>query len=358
VRRILVDGLSAKVGGGLTYLVSQLAAVERVRPDLDLRVLAAPWNEADLRAALRSPVLPVRLPNVAARFAWEQTVLPVVARPADLLYCPANFAPVGPQGAPTVLTVQNSNYFGEARHRDHNRGLGRRAKIALGAASVRRADAVVLISESLRAQVEADLGPVPGAVVLHSGAPTWPTTPSDQPLPAPDGSYVLSLANDYPHKRLDALVAAWAAQVDGASHPLVLAGDVLHERRQVLRATAGGAQAHLVFTGAISDRSHLRDVVAGARTMISASVQEAFPLGPAEAGALGTPLVLTDLPSHREVADGHARFVPPNDDGALGRAMAAAVAEGGRAPWTWPISWDDHARALVDVWASVARGRS
>lgn len=352
--RVLVDALSARVGGGLSYLVEQLGAVERVRPDLDLHVLVAPWNESLLRPHLRSRIVPVRLPNVPARFAWEQTVLPLRARHHDLLYCPGNFCPLAPGGTPIVLTVQNSNYFGAARHHPHNRAPGRRGKVALAQASARRADAVVLISHTLESQVVEDLGPRDSFEVLHSGAPTWPDEPSERPLPAPEGTYLISVANDYPHKRLELVVAAWARACADGTTDLVLAGDIAEERRTRLRAAAGAHVDRLHLLGPVADRAWLRDLVAGAVAQVSASVQEAFPLGPAEAGSVGTPLVLTDLPSHREVAMGHGRLVPPDDLDALASALAAAVAEGGRDRWSWPTTWDDHARALVALWERAA----
>ena len=51
----------------------------------------------------------VRVRSVAQRFAYEQVVLPF--RRADLVYCPANFAPLFFSG-PLVLTIHNPNYYG------------------------------------------------------------------------------------------------------------------------------------------------------------------------------------------------------------------------------------------------------
>jgi hypothetical protein len=44
--------------------------------------------------------------------------------------------------------------------------------------------------------------------------------------------------------------------------------------------------------------------------------------------------------------------VPVDDVDALAAALAAA--DGARRPWTWPVTWDDHARQLVQVWEQAA----
>src|SRR5690606_28515163 len=76
---------------------------------------------------------------------------------------------------------------------------------------------------------------------------------------------------------------------------------------------------------------------------------------PAEAGTLGTPLVLSDIPAHREVAGGHATFVPIDDVAALRAALAAVVADPARHRWELPWTWDDHARRLVSLFDSLVR---
>ena len=72
----------------------------RVAPSIDLHTLVSPWAEIDGLPGT-TEVVPVR--NVPTRFAYEQLRLPF--RTADVLYCPADFAPLWSH-APIVLTVQ------------------------------------------------------------------------------------------------------------------------------------------------------------------------------------------------------------------------------------------------------------
>src|SRR4051812_49152773 len=102
--RVVVDALSARLGGGLSYLVNQLTALERVAPDLDLLVLCDPVNHDVLAHALRAPITVV--PGGQLRPLVEQARAPWWGRRGDVLYCPGSFAPLLPTRARVVLTLQ------------------------------------------------------------------------------------------------------------------------------------------------------------------------------------------------------------------------------------------------------------
>jgi glycosyltransferase involved in cell wall biosynthesis len=365
--RVLVNATASRIGGGLSYTLAQLGHLERI-DDLRLEVFASPWNVDALRASLCSPVHLVRVPGVAARFAWEQMVLPVRLRDHDVLYCPNNFLPLGPYRVPAVLTLQDANYWvgREQLRRLHDRA--KMVKRTLALASARRADRLVVISNSLRDAVLATRPRLAHkTVVVHSGAPSWPD--GEVPVPAladradrrpveDVADWVLVLANDYPHKRLDLVVSAWAEACASARSPaLVICGLIRPDRERSLAALVPAVHRdRFVHLGAIGDRRQLKWLLRRARALVSVSVLEAHPLTPAEAGSLGCPLILSDIPAHREVAGDHARYVPPDDRSALVAALASISARATpRTPWQWPVSWSDHARAMAEVLVGAAR---
>lgn len=358
---VVVDVLSAHFGGGGAVIVQQLRAVERTQPSVALRVLAAPWNADALREQLRSPVACVPVPDGVPRVAWEQAILPWRARNADVLYCPGNVVPLGPCPVPLVLLVQNPNLFGAGRDLPANRRWYRRTRVALAQASVRRADQVVVVSRALRDDVAADVPRLgPHLTVVPCGAPPLP--PPGAPPAALDpvpGSFVVSIANDAPHKRLDDTVVGWsrAFEADPAEAPtLVLAGVVGTERRRHHAALVDpGLRDRLVHLGPVIDRQQVAWLLHHARASVSSSALESFGLVTLEAGAVGCPLVLTDIPAHREVAGDRARFVPVGDPDALADALRALDPHPVRTPWPWPVSWDDHAAQLADVLHRAAR---
>jgi len=277
--------------------------------------------------------------------AYEQVVLPRFVRDGAVLHCPGNLVPLPPWRPPTSLVVQNPNLFGTGRRLPHNRRWRRRLQAATARRSVRSADAVIAVSEAMMAEIRADVPDLGNrGVVVQSGAPSWPADTEAFARELPPQGYVLSVANDAPHKRLDDLVEAWASAFPTSGPGLVLVGHVAP------RPHRDG----VVYAGPVSDQRVLRGLVEGALVMVSTSALEAHPHTPAVAGALGCPLILSDIPPHREVAGEHPlAYVPVGDVGALAAALRAAAADPTRRPWAWPITWDDHARELVAVWESL-----
>lgn len=355
--RIVVDALSAQPGGGLSYLQQQLPALEAIAPDLELTVLTNPSSAGVLRSCLTSRVESIRFVNRARRMAFEQVSMPAEFRRATF-YCPGNFAPHF-AASRTLLVLQNPNYFGRGRLLPHNRTVSRRFQIHLSRDSVRRAGRTLAISSSLRSEVVGDL---PGAAdrvgTLLSGAPVWPDhairPASFSPLPNP---YLLSIANDAPHKRIDDLVTAWASarRAEGTNCDLVLAGRFTADRLTVLRSIASGVEG-LVAIGGVGDRREVRWLYENASAMVSTSVLEAHPLTPAEAGSLGCPLILSDIPPHREVAVANATYVAPRDTVALADAITAVGARREEIRWEWPITWETNATVLAEELRRLGSG--
>lgn len=353
---VVVDALAAGLGGGLTYTAGQVGGLRRARPDLDLRLLVSPANHGLLADRLPGLALDeVSVRGTLARVAWEQARLARRVPATGLLLATGNVAPLRPGSAPVVLVVQNPNAFGPGRHQPWNRSARRRARIALMRASARAATRVLAVSESMAGWVRADLPDhAERVVVVPDGAPDWTgVEPACPPGFDPDdGPWFASVAQDWPHKHLDRLVAGWGRAFGGAPAPaprLVLVGALAAGRRAEQRALVPVAlRDRLVHLGPLVDRGQVRFVLAGARASVSVSALEAHPHGPAEAGALGCPLVLSDIAPHREVAapapSGAITYVGVGDEGALVEALRSPPAE--RIPWTWPWSWEDHGRAL------------
>lgn len=352
-----MDGLAARAGGAYRFLVEEMRGLAAVRPDIDTTILASPWNVNQLRKDLGGYVRLIRLKHPAARYAFQQTKLPAMARLHDVLYCPGNFAPLIPHRTPTVVTVQDLSYFtssGEGSPGDQPRGWYR---TQLCRASVRRADRVVAISGSLGAAI---VNHVPAAAdklnVIHSGAPVWPDT--SHPVPGVESPFVLSVANGLPHKHLDVVVRGWALAVaaQDLSTQLVLVGRVSDSDVLTHREMAGAAVAHLVHLGPVTDRSQLRWLYEQASVLVTMSTLEAYPLTPGEAGSLGCPIIVSDIPAHREVAGAHAQYIVPGDTHTLGAALVETIIRRERHErrWTPTFSWADHACKLGDILDDVA----
>jgi len=92
---------------------------------------------------------------------------------------------------------------------------------------------------------------------------------------------------------------------------------------------AAAASARCRFLGELSHRE-LRDEFAAASIFVSPALYEPFGLSVLEAATAGCALVLSDIPTFRELWDGAARFFAPLDNGAMTgclRSLAASDAE-------------------------------
>lgn len=353
--RVLVNALPLRRGGGVTYLAQQLAGLARVAPELELHTLVSPWTEVgDLPGTVET--VPVR--SVPTRFAYEQARLP--NRACDLLYCAANFGPaVLPPRAPAVLAIHNAHYYGRGLAQGAAGASRRGIRVRANHLAMKRSDAVVAVSRSLRDEAVAT---VPGVAektrVIPCGRPEWPG--EAVPVTAVPGRYVLTLASPAPHKRVADMVAGWARSLDlsGDSVPLVVAGELTAAQRSEHRAAAGRYGDELLHLGPVRDRAQLRWLYENALAMVSMSALESLSLTPVEAGSVGCPVVLTDIPAHREATLGHGTFVPTGDTAGLATELAAGYGrwKPGSEPWHWETTWDDHARALLEVFERARRG--
>jgi glycosyltransferase involved in cell wall biosynthesis len=142
---------------------------------------------------------------------------------------------------------------------------------------------------------------------------------------------IVVVSNLYAYKRIDEVVAAFAEEPGlRDSYELVIAGmeleSGLRRRLEELASTLGCAE-RVRFTGFVA-KAELLDLYQRAAAMVSASRAEAFPLPPGEALAMSVPVVLSDIPPHRELYGPWARLVAPGDVAGLGQAMFAAVSQG------------------------------
>ncbi|MHA0289056.1 glycosyltransferase family 4 protein [Mycobacterium sp. C3-094] len=149
----------------------------------------------------------------------------------------------------------------------------------------------------------------------------------------PQTPTVLAVARQEPYKRIDVLVSAVALlRSRGSSVRLVVVGDgsaLDAHREQARQLDIGDA---VTFTGAVDDET-LTDLWTTTTIYATASEQEAFGIGLAEALMAGLPVVASDIPAHREVvrqagAAAAARLCGTGPDAAqAARGFADAIAD-------------------------------
>lgn len=191
--RILVNGLSARLGGGQTYLLNLLRRVPQhagwkvflLCPDsLDLTGL--PGNIERVGSALK-------LDNPFRRAIWERFNLGKLASrlEADLLFCPGGLLSSLPKGLKTVVTFQNMLPFDTTQRKRYPLGYRRLRDWLLErglSSAMRKADLVIFISRFAQEFMLEKLGHLPGrSVVIPHGIDPRFFPHADNPLRLPGG---------------------------------------------------------------------------------------------------------------------------------------------------------------------------
>jgi glycosyltransferase involved in cell wall biosynthesis len=279
--------------------------------------------------------------SVSARSAFlsplELVELPALLRGAGAaLYHSPSFSSLLWSPVPWIATVHDLNHlqFGGAKERLYYRTLLSRF--------ARGARALVTVSEFSRRELSDWTGvPETEIEVAYNALDTnLAIRPSEADLGKrlgarglERGRYFFCLSNPKPHKNVALLLAAYRAyRAEGGTWPLVLSLDNL------------AAEPGVVAIGA-TDEDETRALLAGAGALAFPSRYEGFGLPPVEAAAMGVPLVVSDIPPHREglveLRPDEALWVAPADRAGWTRALAHAASGGLASP-----SLDSRTRTL------------
>jgi glycosyltransferase involved in cell wall biosynthesis len=165
------------------------------------------------------------------------------------------------------------------------------------------------------------------------------------------GSFVLSLATLEPRKGLDVAIDAYKVLGPDAP-PLLIAGQPGWGgvEPDALARGRGLAPEKVRVLGRLSD-ADLAVVLRRATVLIMPSRAEGFGLPVAEAFAVGTPVICSDIPVLAEVTAGAAVLVPPGDPAALAAALTDLL---GNATELNRLAQAGLARSAAFDWDAVA----
>ncbi|MFN3863953.1 MAG: glycosyltransferase family 4 protein [Erythrobacter sp.] len=192
---------------------------------------------------------------------------------------------------------------------------------------------IILGSQAVRADLAAfaaEVGlPLPPLAVAPLAGEELSADTGAQPLPA--APFFLCIATIEPRKNHRLLLELWqdfAARMGPATPRLVLAGQTGPMTGALLAplAQVPGLAAHVEHRPCCTD-ADLAALIRRARALLMPSLAEGFGLPVVEALQAGTPVIASDLPVFREVAQGAASLVDPSDRAGWRAAILAALHE-------------------------------
>ncbi|NLV74245.1 MAG: glycosyltransferase family 4 protein [Chloroflexi bacterium] len=335
-------GISGAFWGSITtgsgqHLRGLLPALVAAAPQDQFRLYLPAFGDADT-AQDDSPMPTTRLytpfdassPRLA-KVWFEQISLPRAAAHdrLDVLHVPYQGAPALHR-VPVVVTIHDMIH---QLFPDYRRSLGMRAYMHLADWSGRRSQQIIAVSHSAAQDIRSHLGVRSERVqtVYNAVSPNL-VPPSEQQLQqtaeklALPQRYLLYLGGFDRRKRVELLLQGYAQlheQLEGI--PLVIAGRlpapgsaVASDPREIIQAL--GLDERVLLLGGIAEEDKAA-IYALADALVFPSIYEGFGLPVLEAMACGCPVITTLASSLPEVGGQAARYVPPDDAGALAEAI-------------------------------------
>ena len=343
--KILINALSAKLGGGQTYLVNFLHNIPADFPH-EIIFLCGTFNEADFRAECGSSVRMIRKgawsKNSLLRTLWEKFLLPRYLKKnhVDVYFQPAAGVPIRvPARCRSVTMLRNMLPF-EDRERQRFPLFSKvRLKMSLQKRqiikSLKRYDRIIFISSYSRDFIARFIPDINerSTVIPHGLNEQFLERNGEFDVGTfglrPGQFYLYVSILDY-HKAQLEVVREWKLLSDrGFKYPLVLAGflnrqDYVKKVRDEIRRS--GLEKQVILTGAIPNRK-LPGFCASARALIFASSCECCPNILLEKMSSGKPLFCSDIRPMPEFGGNAPFYFSPYQPGDLSKKILDAESD-------------------------------
>ena len=334
--RVGVDltALPSLKGGVAFYLLELVGALARMSSGPEIQLLARREHSQQLRqVAPGLEVVGYDLPSRPLRLAWEQFRLPREVRRLrlDVLHSPHYTRPLGVLQCASVVGIMDLTMLLLPRHHRWEKRLFFRGMIP---AAVRRADRLIAISESTKADLvrwlkvdedRIDVTPLAAGPQFRTDHPLEAIADVRRRYDLPE-RFVLFVGRLEPRKNVPRLLEAYRhlrAAMPGAP-PLVLAGAPGWHSSALMAELRRAPQ--VIALGYVSD-TDLPLLYAAATVFVYPSIYEGFGIPVLEALATGTPTITSGRSSMPEVAGDAALLVDPEDPLELAAAMCRLLTD-------------------------------
>ncbi len=345
--KIVINALSARLGGGQTYVKNLLAHLPE-REDLEIHVFAPPSLALpnDSRIVRRTTRWPTE--NPILRTLWEVIALPkfLANESAQVLFCPGGVvATRAPRRCKTVTMFRNMIPFDRnvverlpfGWQRVRNFILRRVMLTSMG-----KADLTIFISDHARGVIER-IERISGAITIPHGIGEAFRTHGkviDRPTWLPRGEYILYVSrfDVYKHQLEVAEAYCMLSAELRERYSLLLVGEVNPEQEAVIRRAAAqhGVADPIHIAGPVP-YGELPAVYRNAAAILFASSCENCPNILLEALGSGRPVLSSDVMPMPEFGAAAVEYFSPTSPVSIRDAMMRVLCD------------DDRRRALGEL---------
>jgi glycosyltransferase involved in cell wall biosynthesis len=369
-----LDGtpLNQSLTGVGHYTLELAHALARIAPEdrFELVSLLPSLGQAERESPSNLRITQVRANRLSRRFWWQVGLPRYIRRSRFRVFHGTNYSVPLVKSCPTVVTIHDLSLL--LWPQTHTQHLARRARWRLPLMA-RRADAIIVPSQSVKTEVCEHLGIDDSTITVIPEAPRssfWQvadTLAVRRRLNIND-DFILFVGTIEPRKNLLTLVRAFEAVLRNRScdMQLVVVGNegwMTSELHDFLKTAA--VSERVKFVGYLGDED-LRALYSSCRAFIYPSLYEGFGLPLLEAMACGAPVITSDIPSIRETVGDVAVLVSPTNVDELARGIARllenrvereerSVAGKQHAA---KFSWEKAAAATLNVYREVSRKRT
>ncbi len=316
--RVLINGLHAKSGGGITYLRNVLPLISE-DPRLEIHLfLHVDQFETFPNLGDGIYIHLLDFPTGLLRLLlWEQFILPIAAKmiAADVVFSPANYGPFTIRNQ--VILLQNATAVGRREWR-----IARRLYWITLAAATRLSLTIVKRAIAVSEYAAQSIAPSwirKKVQVVHHGVSNLFRSRQESDYSKRD-DFLLMVADIYVQKNLHTVIDALAKIRE--THPnvrLLIAGSILdraYYNQLCLQIKRLKISDNIVFLGSHSPEK-ICELYQQCRVMIFASTVETFGFPLVEAMASGCPVISSNAAAMPEVAGDGVLYFDPYDDQTL-----------------------------------------
>lgn len=293
---------------------------------------------------------------------WEHSVLPLKSQKYDILFCPANIAPLWkPKKTKLVVTIHSLSYkyfpdsysmFFEFYYKMVTPRI------------IKLADKIIAVSDTEKKRIIENYPLAMSKITtIYNGINTEcfqnKTEKSQQ-----KEKYILYIGSFNPLKNLLGVVKAFSKIYGKINSKLVIIGvktSIFCENKEFVKALKSIPKGLIEFKGQINDPKLIARYYANASALVFPSFYEACSFPPLEAMACGCPVIASNIPSLVEICGDAAYYVNPFDIDNIARGIVTVL---GNKSMTKGLiikgvenakcfSWDEAGKKTLKVFSDV-----